>query len=185
MSVTTSLLILLTVVVVLLTFGFAAHQRTLARLVAAVDAAPGGGTWHGGAGTGRGRGLGPGDRLDLPLPAHDGRSVVVFASPGCADCHEVLGRLRDELRSADGGTRLVSVWTGAAPDWAHHDAAVDVVEDPALVEGLGVVRTPAVAVLDRDVVLESAATARGDVAVKLVRRHLGDATTTKEAPGWS
>jgi hypothetical protein len=182
-SFTTSLLVVLTVVVVLLTFGFAAHQRTLAELVEIVNRRPPGGTWHGG---GRSGGLTAGDRLALPVPPHDGRSVVVFASPGCADCHEILGRLREEV-AAHPGARLVSVWTGAAPDWARGDPSVLVVEDPRLVDDLGVVRTPAVAVLDGDVVRESAATGRAEVAAKLVRRQLGSETQTirREEPGWS
>lgn len=183
MSFTTSLLIVLTVVVVLLTFGFAAHQRTLAQLVEAVNARPPGSSWHRPAGPSGG--LATGDRLALPVPAHAGRSVVVFASPGCADCHEVLGRVRDQLTAAPDGARLVSVWTGAPPDWARDDPSVLVVEDPGLVDDLGVTRTPAVAVLDGDVVVESAATGRADVAVKLVRRHLDIDTTSQEVPGWS
>jgi hypothetical protein len=183
MSFTTSLLVVLTVVVVLLTFGFAAHQRTLAELVRIVNDRPPGSSWHGTRG--RSGGLASGDRLPLPVPVHAGRSVVVFASPGCADCHEILGRLRDQLAAAPGGARLVSVWTGAAPGWAHADPSVLVVEEPGLVDDLGITRTPAVAVLDGDVVVESAATARADVAVKLVQRQLGIETTSQEAPGWS
>jgi hypothetical protein len=183
MSFTTSLLIVLTVVVVLLTFGFAAHQRTLAELVRIVNDRPPGSSWHGAPG--RSGGLVSGDRLALPVPAHAGRSVVVFASPGCADCHEILGRLRDLLAATGGGARLVSVWTGAAPGWARDDPSVLVVEESGLVDDLGITRTPAVAVLHGDVVVESAATARADVAVKLVQRQLGSETTSQEAPGWS
>jgi hypothetical protein len=183
MSFTTSLLIVLTIVVVLLTFGFAAHQRTLAQLVEIVNRQPPGGSWHGAAGM-RG-GLAPGERLPLPVPPHGGRSVVVFASPGCGDCHQILGRLHDHLAATGNGARLVSVWTGAAPDWARKDPTVLVVEEPGLVDELGVVRTPAVAVLDGDVVVESAATARPDVAVKLVQRQLGGQDTNQEASGWS
>jgi hypothetical protein len=110
--------------------------------------------------------------------------VVVFASPGCADCHEILGRLHDQLAATGNGARLVSVWTGAAPEWARRDPSVVVVEEPGLVDDLGVVRTPAVAVLDGDVVVESAATARADVAVKLVQRQLDGRNPSQEEPGW-
>jgi hypothetical protein len=182
MSFTTSLLIVLTVVVVLLTFGFAAHQRTLAELVEIVNRRPPGGSWYGAAG--RRGGLAPGERLALPVPPHEGRSVVVFASPGCADGHEILGRLHDQLAATGNGARLVSVWTGAAPEWARRDPSVVVVEEPGLVDDLGVVRTPAVAVLDGDVVVESAATARADVAVKLVQRQLDGRNPSQEEPGW-
>ena len=167
MSFTDSLLVVLTLVTVLLTFGFAAHQRTLAQLVETVNARPPGAGWHGPQ-----AGLSAGERLRLPVPDHDGLSVVLFGSPGCADCHEILGRVRELVGEAPGSPRIVSLWNGAAPAWARDDPSVVVVEEASLFDTWGIVRTPAVAVLDGDVVRDSSVAGRPDVAVELVERQL-------------